>query len=442
LVELHASWKVIENNTLADLKMNKPLRVALLGLGTVGSGTFNVLNTNASEIERRVGFPIQIKVIADLNTEKARELAGPGVEVLGDAFEAVKRDDIDVVVAINAGKHVVTANKALLAVHGDEIFAAAEAKNVMVAFEAAVAGGIPVIKSIKEGLAANKIEYVAGIINGTCNFILSEMRDKGLPFADVLAQAQAFGYAEADPTFDIEGVDAAHKISLLSSLAFGVPVQFEKAYIEGITKLTKEDIQFAEQLGYRVKLLGIAKRTDQGIELRVHPTLIPGKRLIANVEGVMNAVLVKANAVGPTLYYGAGAGSLPTASAVVADLIEIARASQAPLASRVPVLAFQKEGIQNLDVLPMEKVVTAFYLRLAVDDKPGVLAEVTRLLADNQISIEAMIQRQATSEKETAEIVLLTHRCVEGDVNKAIAKIEALDSVHGPLTRIRVEDLS
>ena len=437
--------------------MNKPLRVALLGLGTVGSGTFNVLNTNASEIERRVGFPIQIKVIVDLNTEKARELAGPGVEVLGDAFEAVKRDDIDVVVeliggytiakqlvlaAINAGKHVVTANKALLAVHGDEIFAAAEAKNVMVAFEAAVAGGIPVIKAIKEGLAANKIEYVAGIINGTCNFILSEMRDKGLPFADVLAQAQAFGYAEADPTFDIEGVDAAHKISLLSSLAFGVPVQFEKAYIEGITKLTYEDIQFAEQLGYRVKLLGIAKRTDQGIELRVHPTLIPGKRLIANVEGVMNAVLVKANAVGPTLYYGAGAGSLPTASAVVADLIEIARASQAPLASRVPVLAFQKEGIQNLDVLPMEKVVTAFYLRLAVDDKPGVLAEVTRLLADNQISIEAMIQRQATSEKETAEIVLLTHRCVEGDVNKAIAKIEALDSVHGPLTRIRVEDLS
>lgn len=457
MVELHASWKVIENNTLADLKMNKPLRVALLGLGTVGSGTFNVLKDNASEIERRVGFPIQIKVIADLNTEKASELAGPGVEVLGDAFEAVKRDDIDVVVeliggytiakqlvlaAINAGKHVVTANKALLAVHGDEIFAAAEANNVMVAFEAAVAGGIPVIKAVKEGLAANKIEYVAGIINGTCNFILSEMRDKGLPFAEVLAQAQAFGYAEADPTFDIEGVDAAHKISLLSSLAFGVPVQFEKAYIEGITKLTKEDIQFAEQLGYRVKLLGIAKRTDQGVELRVHPTLIPGKRLIANVEGVMNAVLVKANAVGPTLYYGAGAGSLPTASAVVADLIEIARSSQAPLASRVPVLAFQKAGIQNLEVLPMEKVVTAFYLRLAVDDKPGVLAEVTRLLADNQISIEAMIQRQATSEKETAEIVLLTHRCVEGDVNKAIAKIEALDSVHGPLTRIRVEDLS
>ncbi|HEX4842029.1 MAG TPA: homoserine dehydrogenase [Limnobacter sp.] len=437
--------------------MNKPLRVALVGVGTVGSGTVNVLKINAAEIERRVGFPIRITAIADLNTERARELAGAEVHVSSDGFEVVKRDDVDVVVeliggytvakqlvlaAIDAGKHVVTANKALLAVHGDEIFAAAQAKQVMVAFEAAVAGGIPVIKAIKEGLAANQIEYVAGIINGTCNFILSEMRDKGLPFADVLAQAQAFGYAEADPTFDIEGIDAAHKITLLSSLAFGIPVQFEKAYIEGITKLTKEDIQFAEQLGYRVKLLGIARKTAQGVELRVHPTLIPSKRLIANVEGVMNAVLVKANAVGPTLYYGAGAGSMPTASAVVADLIEIARASQAPLASRVPVLAFQNEGIQPVDVLPVASVVTAYYLRLAVDDKPGVLAEVTRLLADHQISIEAMIQRQATAEQQTAEIVLLTHRCVEGDVNKAIEKIEALASVHGPLTRIRVEDLS
>lgn len=437
--------------------MNKPLRVALIGVGTVGSGTFNVLKTNGAEIQRRLGFPIQITAIADLNTERARELGGTEVYVSSDGFEVVKRDDVDVVVeliggytvakqlvlaAIEAGKHVVTANKALLAVHGDEIFAAAQAKQVMVAFEAAVAGGIPVIKAIKEGLAANQIEYVAGIINGTCNFILSEMRDKGLPFSEVLAQAQALGYAEADPTFDIEGIDAAHKITLLSSLAFGIPVQFEKATIEGITKLTREDIQFAEQLGYRVKLLGIARKTTQGVELRVHPTLIPSKRLIANVEGVMNAVLVKANAVGPTLYYGAGAGSLPTASAVVADLIEIARASQAPLASRVPVLAFQNEGIQPIDVLPVEKVVTAYYLRLAVDDKPGVLAEVTRLLADHQISIEAMIQRQATAEQETAEIVLLTHRCVEGDVNKAIEKIEALASVHGPLTRIRVEDLS
>ncbi|WP_370261706.1 homoserine dehydrogenase [Limnobacter sp.] len=437
--------------------MNKPLRVALVGVGTVGSGTVNVLNTNAAEIERRVGFPIRITAIADLNTERARELAGADVHISNDAFDVVKRDDVDVVVeliggytvakqlvlaAIEAGKHVVTANKALLAVHGDEIFAAAQAKQVMVAFEAAVAGGIPVIKAIKEGLAANQIEYVAGIINGTCNFILSEMRDKGLPFGEVLAQAQALGYAEADPTFDIEGIDAAHKITLLSSMAFGIPVQFEKAYIEGITKLTRDDIQFAEQLGYRVKLLGIARKTAQGVELRVHPTLIPAKRLIANVEGVMNAVLVKANAVGPTLYYGAGAGSMPTASAVVADLIEIARACQAPLSSRVPVLAFQSQGIEAVDVLPVAQVVTAYYLRLAVDDKPGVLAEVTRLLADHHISIEAMIQRQATAEQETAEIVLLTHRCVEGDVNKAIEKIEALASVHGPLTRIRVEDLS
>lgn len=437
--------------------MTTPLRVALVGLGTVGSGTFNVLRMNAQEITRRVGFPIQITAIADLNTDKARELAGSGVEVSADAFAIINRPDVDVVVeliggytiakkvvlaAIEAGKHVVTANKALLAVHGDEIFAAAEKAKVMVAFEAAVAGGIPVIKAIKEGLAANQIEYVAGIINGTCNFILSEMRDKGLPFADVLAQAQALGYAEADPTFDIEGIDAAHKISLLSSLAFGVPVNFSKAYVEGITKLTKADIEFAEQLGYRVKLLGISKRTSQGVELRVHPTMIPNRRLIANVEGVMNAVLVKSNAVGPTLFYGPGAGSLPTASAVVADLIEIARLKDAPLSSRVPALAFQKDGIQALEVLSMDKVETAFYLRLSVDDKPGVLAEVTRILANGQISIEAMIQRQANDERDTAEIVLLTHRCIEGDVNKAIAAIEALPTVHGSVARIRVEDLS
>ncbi|MCQ8897153.1 homoserine dehydrogenase [Limnobacter humi] len=437
--------------------MTTPLRVALVGLGTVGSGTFNVLNMNADEITRRVGFPIEIKAIADLNVDKARELAGPGVEVSNDAFALVSRPDIDVVVeliggytiakkvvlaAIEAGKHVVTANKALLAVHGDEIFAAAEKARVMVAFEAAVAGGIPVIKAIKEGLAANQIEYVAGIINGTCNFILSEMRDKGLPFADVLAQAQALGYAEADPTFDIEGIDAAHKITLLSSLAFGVPVNFGKAYVEGITKLTKEDIEFAEQLGYRVKLLGISKRTAAGVELRVHPTLIPTRRLIANVEGVMNAVLVKSNAVGPTLFYGPGAGSLPTASAVVADLIEIARLKDAPLDSRTPVLAFQKDRIAQSDVLSMDKVETAFYMRLKVDDKPGVLAELTQILAKGHISIEAMIQRQANDESNTAEIVLLTHRCIEGDVNKAIAAIEALPTVHGSVARIRVEDLS
>ncbi|WP_288109158.1 homoserine dehydrogenase [Limnobacter sp.] len=438
--------------------MTKPLKVALVGLGTVGGGTFSVLKDNAAEIERRVGFPIQIAVVADLNAERARQVAGEGVDISSDAFEVVNRPDVDVVVeliggytvakqlvlaAIAAGKHVVTANKALLAVHGEEIFAAAEKNHVMVGFEAAVAGGIPVIKAIKEGLAANQIEYVAGIINGTCNFILSEMRDKGLPFAEVLSQAQALGYAEADPTFDIEGVDAAHKITLLSALAFGIPVQFDKAYIEGITKLTKEDIEFAEQLGYRVKLLGITRRTDKGVELRVHPTLIPAKRLIANVEGVMNAVLVKANAVGPTLYYGAGAGSLPTASAVVADIIEIARASQVPLESRVPVMAFKTSGVdQNVCMLGMSEVVTAFYLRLTVADKPGVLADVTRILANQNISIEAMIQRQAEDESGQADIVLLTHRCIEGDFNAAMVEIEALDAVVEPMVRVRVEDLS
>lgn len=438
--------------------MTKPLKVALVGLGTVGGGTFSVLKDNAAEIERRVGFPIQIAVVADLNAERARQVAGEGVDISSDAFEVVNRPDVDVVVeliggytvakqlvlaAIAAGKHVVTANKALLAVHGEEIFAAAEKNHVMVGFEAAVAGGIPVIKAIKEGLAANQIEYVAGIINGTCNFILSEMRDKGLPFAEVLSQAQALGYAEADPTFDIEGVDAAHKITLLSALAFGIPVQFDKAYIEGITKLTKEDIEFAEQLGYRVKLLGITRRTDKGVELRVHPTLIPAKRLIANVEGVMNAVLVKANAVGPTLYYGAGAGSLPTASAVVADIIEIARASQVPLESRVPVMAFKTSGVdQNVCMLGMSEVVTAFYLKLTVADKPGVLADVTRILANQNISIEAMIQRQAEDESGQADIVLLTHRCIEGDFNAAMVEIEALDAVVEPMVRVRVEDLS
>ncbi|NJM32471.1 MAG: homoserine dehydrogenase, partial [Limnobacter sp.] len=347
-----------------------------------------------------------------------------------------------VLAAIAAGKHVVTANKALLAVHGEEIFAAAEKAHVMVAFEAAVAGGIPVIKAIKEGLAGNEIEYVAGIINGTCNFILSEMRDKGLPFQEVLAQAQALGYAESDPTFDIEGIDAAHKITLLGAMAFGVPVQFDKAYIEGIAQLSGEDIAFAEELGYRVKLLGIARRAEEGFELRVHPTLIPARRLIANVEGVMNAVLVKANAVGPTLYYGAGAGAMPTASAVVADLIDIARASQGPLSSRVPVMAFQRNRMGKAETLPMGKVVTACYLRLLVQDKPGVLAEVTRIFAEHHISIGAMIQRQPEDEGDEAQIVLLTHRCIEGNINKAIELIENLDTVLDRVVRIRVEDLS
>lgn len=437
--------------------MKTPLRVALLGLGTVGSGTFTVLRNNAAEIERRVGFPIEIKVVADLDTAKARQVAGADVEVSSNAFDVVAREDIDVVVeliggytvakqlvlaAIEAGKHVVTANKALLAVHGEEIFGAAARKNVMVAFEAAVAGGIPVIKAIKEGLAANQIEYVAGIINGTCNFILSEMRDKGLPFAEVLAQAQALGYAEADPTFDIEGIDAAHKITLLSALAFGVPVQFDKAYVEGITKLTKEDIGFAEELGYRVKLLGITRRTAEGVELRLHPTMIPSKRLIANVEGVMNAVLVKGNAVGPTLYYGAGAGSLPTASAVVADIIEIARMNSAPFESRTPALAFRSEAAQAIPVLPIEKVVTAYYLRMQVANRPGVLAEVSTILAKHSISISAMIQHEPTEENGSATIVLLTQRCVEGEFNQALTKIEALDAVLNQVVRVRVEDLS
>lgn len=438
--------------------MNKPLRVALLGLGTVGSGTFSVLRDNADEIERRLGFPITIGVVADLDTRKASALVGEGVDVHSDAFEVLERDDIDVVVeliggytiakqlvlkAIATGKHVVTANKALLAVHGEEIFAAAEKANVMVGFEAAVAGGIPVIKSIKEGLAGNKIEYVAGIINGTCNFILSEMRDQGHSFEQVLAQAQALGYAEADPSFDIEGVDAAHKITLLSAIAFGVPIRFDQAYIEGITKLTQQDIEFAEQMGYRVKLLGITKRTQAGVELRVHPTLIPSKRLIANVEGVMNAVLVKSNAVGPTLYYGAGAGSLPTASAVVADLIEIARANQTPASARVPVLSFKNSKIdKDIKVLSMDEVVTAFYLRMTVTDKPGVLADVTKLLSDHNISIEAMVQKQAPDGSGQADIVLLTHRCIEGEVNKAIQKIESLNAILAPLVRVRVEDLS
>lgn len=437
--------------------MKTPLNVALVGLGTVGGGTFTVLRDNAQEIERRVGFPISIKVVADLDTDKARQVAGEGVEVVSDAFEVVKRDDIDVVIeliggytvakklvmaAIENGKHVVTANKALLAVHGEEIFAAAVKANVMVAFEAAVAGGIPVIKAVKEGLAANQIEYVAGIINGTCNFILTEMREKGLGFQEVLAQAQALGYAEADPTFDIEGVDAAHKITLLSSLAFGIPVQFDKAHIEGITRLTGEDIAFAEELGYRVKLLGITRRAAEGIELRVHPTLIPAKRLIANVEGVMNAVLVKANAVGPTLYYGAGAGAMPTASAVVADVIEIARQAKAPLESRVPALAFQDATENDVAILPMDKVRTAYYLRLLVEDKPGVLADVTTILSKHDISIGAMVQRQPSEEGAQTQIVLLTHNCIEGNINQAISEIEALSTVLNQVVRIRVEDLN
>lgn len=434
----------------------KPIRVALLGYGVVGSGTWKVLTRNQSEIVRRAGRGIEIVAIADLDVEKVRAATEGAVEVSGDAMATVTRPDIDVVIeliggytvakkfvmaAIEAGKHVVTANKALLATHGNEIFAAARAKGVMVAFEAAVAGGIPVIKAVREGLTANRIEWIAGIINGTSNFILSEMRSKGLSFSDVLRQAQALGYAEADPTFDIEGVDAAHKLTILSSLAFGTPLQFEKAYVEGISKLEQADIQYAEELGYRLKLLGITRRTAAGIELRVHPTLIPAKRLIANVEGVMNAVLVKGDAVGATLYYGAGAGSEPTASAVVADLVDIARLQGADPQNRVPYSAFQADRVEDLPMLPMEDVRTAFYLRMRVADRAGVLADITRILADCSISIGAMIQKEPGEGEAQADIVLLTHQCVEGDVRRAIRFIEALDSVVSAVTRIRLEEL-
>lgn len=435
----------------------KSLKVGLLGLGTVGGGTYTVLSENAVEIERRLGFPIQVVAVAVQNVERAKHIVDESVEVFSDAMAVVNHPEVEVVVeliggytvakqlvlaAIDSGKHVVTANKALLAVHGEEIFNAAAKANVSLLFESAVAGGIPVIKAIKEGLAGNQIEYVAGIINGTCNFILSEMRDKGLSFETALEQAKELGYAESDPTFDIEGVDAAHKITLLSALAFGVPVQFDNAHIEGITGLTGQDIAFAEELGYRVKLLGITRLAEEGVELRVHPTLIPNKRLIANVEGVMNAILVKANAVGPTLYYGPGAGSLPTASAVVADLIDIARIIDAPIHSRIPSLAFQHESLQNKPVLPMEKVVTSFYLRLLVNDKPGVLAELTAILSSRHISIGSMIQRQLEDEGEEAQIIMLTHCCIEGDMNKALDEIETLESVLDKVVRIRVEDLN
>ena len=388
----------------------KPIQVGLLGIGTVGSGTFKVLQRNQEEIRRRAGRGIEITMVADLDVARAREVVGEGVTVVGDAREVIANPDIDIVIeliggygiartlvmeAIAAGKHVVTANKALLAVHGTEIFAAAQARGVMVAFEAAVAGGIPIIKSLREGLTANRIQWVAGIINGTTNFILSEMRDKGLDFEVVLKQAQRLGYAEADPTFDIEGIDAAHKATLMSAIAFGVPVQFDRAYVEGITGLAAADIRYAEQLGYRIKLLGIAKRTDSGIELRVHPSLVPSSRLIANVEGAMNAVMVQGDAVGTTLYYGKGAGSEPTASAVIADLVDITRLHTADPQNRVPHLAFQHDAMSPLPILPMDEVVTSYYLRLRVADQAGVLARVTGLLADAGVSIDAVLQREA-----------------------------------------------
>ncbi len=443
----------------------KPIQVGLLGVGTVGAGTFEVLTRNQEEIQRRAGRPIRITVVADLDQARARQVVGNAARIVGDARTVIADPDIDIVIeliggygiarqlvleAIAAGKHVVTANKALLAVHGTEIFTAAQAKGVVVAFEAAVAGGIPIIKALREGLTANRIEWIAGIINGTTNFILSEMRSKGLDFASVLKEAQRLGYAEADPTFDIEGVDAAHKASIMSAIAFGTPVQFAQAHIEGITQLQAADIAYAEQLGYRIKLLGITKRRvdaagNAGIELRVHPTLIPAQRLIANVEGAMNAVVVRGDAVGTTLYYGKGAGAEPTASAVIADLVDIARLHSADPGHHVPTLAFQPSHVQHTPILPMAHVITSFYLRLQVADQAGVLARITGILAEHGISIDALLQRPHTDQGQDGaahtNVIILTHDTLEGEMNQAIAQMQGLPTVLAPIVRIRKEDL-
>ena len=435
----------------------RPIHVGLLGLGTVGGGTLKVLQRNQEEIRRRAGRGIEVRKVAVRDLDKARRvIGGAAVALTQDPFEVVRDPDIEIVVemiggtslardlvlaAIEQGKHVVTANKALLALHGNEVFAAAQRRGVMVAFEAAVAGGIPIIKALREGLTANRIEWIAGIINGTSNFILSQMRDRGAGFHEVLAEAQQRGYAESDPTFDIEGIDAAHKLTILAAIGFGIPMQFERAYTEGISKLTRQDIRYAEQLGYRIKLLGIARRTSEGIELRVHPTLIPSRRLIANVEGVMNAVLIKGDAVGATLYYGAGAGAEPTASAVVADLVDVTRLHTADPESRVPHLAFQPDALSSVPVLPMDAVRTAYYLRLRVLDRPGVLADITRILADLSISIDAMLQKEPDEGEEQVDIIMLTHVAVERNVNEAIARIQTLPTNLAPVTRIRLEEL-
>jgi homoserine dehydrogenase len=435
----------------------EPVKVGLLGLGTVGCGTVSVLKRNAQEIQRRAGRGIVIAQAAARDLKRPRICDAAGIALTDDPMAVVDNPELEVIVeliggttiarelvsrAIANGKHVVTANKALIAKHGNEIFAQAREQGVMVAFEAAVAGGIPVIKAIREGLAGNRIEWLAGIINGTGNFILTEMRDKGRDFADVLAEAQSLGYAEADPTFDVEGIDAAHKLTILASIAFGIPLQFEKVYTEGISRITAEDVRYAEELGYRIKHLGLARRTPQGVELRVHPTLIPYRRLIANVDGVMNAVLVKGDAVGPTLYYGAGAGSEPTASAVVADLVDVVRALTADPENRVPHLAFQADALSDIAILPMAEVETAYYLRLEAEDSPGVLAEVTHILGEAGISIEAIIQKEQAPEAAYVPVIMLTHVVKEGKMNQAIQSIEALDSIGGPVTRIRVEYLN
>ncbi|MBE3023134.1 homoserine dehydrogenase [Janthinobacterium sp. BJB1] len=439
----------------------KSIKIGLLGLGNVGYGTFSVLQRNQEEIKRRAGRGIEVVAVAVRDVARAETLVAGGCKVVNDPYLIVNDPEIDIVVeliggydlaktlvmqAIANGKHVVTANKALLAVHGNEIFAAAQDKGVMVAFEAAVAGGIPIIKALREGLTANRIEWIAGIINGTTNFILSEMRDKGLDFATVLKQAQELGYAEADPTFDIEGVDAAHKATIMSAIAFGIPVQFDKAYVEGISNLNAVDIRYAEQLGYRIKLLGITKRATvngvEGIELRVHPTLIPAKRLIANVEGAMNAVLVHGDAVGASLYSGRGAGAEPTASSVIADLVDITRLATADPEHRVPHLAFQPNAMTDIAILPMSEITTSYYLRMHVADQPGVLADLTRILAERSISIDAMLQKEPAEGETHTDIIMLTHQTQEKNVTAAIAKMEALHSVVGTVTKIRLENLS
>jgi homoserine dehydrogenase len=437
----------------------KPIKAGLLGIGTVGAGTFNVLRRNQEEIRRRAGRGIEVAMVAARNIERARAVVGDACEIVSDPFAVVNNPDIDIVVeliggyelsrelvlqAIANGKHVVTANKALLALHGNEIFAAAHEKGVMVAFEAAVAGGVPIIKALREGLSANRIESVAGIINGTTNFILSEMRDKGLDFATVLKQAQELGYAEADPTFDIEGVDAAHKLTIMAAIAFGIPMQFGSAHIEGISQLQAIDIRYAEELGYRIKLLGITRRTvvdgQEGIELRVHPTLIPTARLIANVEGAMNAVLVQADAVGTSLYYGKGAGAEPTASAVIADLVDVTRLATVDPYSRVPHLAFQPTELADVPIRPMADIRTSYYLRVTVQDQLGVMADLTRILADAGISIDAVLQKEP-GENARTDIVIITHQTREKNVDASIERIEQLQTTVGKVVRIRLESL-
>ena len=434
----------------------KPIRIGLIGFGTVGRGTYEVLQRNQHEIARRAGRGIEVAAITVRDVDKARAIVGSKVPISSNFNDVIRNPDIDIVVeliggyepayalameAITRGKHVVTANKALLARHGNQLFDAARSHGVMIAFEAAVAGGIPIIKALREGLTANRIEWIAGIINGTSNFILSEMRSRGITFDAALEEAQRLGYAEADPTFDVEGIDAAHKLAILSSIAFGVPINIDAAYTEGITHLAKEDIKYAEQLGYRIKLLGITKRTAAGIELRVHPTLVPLQRLIANVEGAMNAILIKGDAVGTTLYYGQGAGSAPTASAVIADLVDVTRLHTADPENHVPHLAFQPEGVAALPWLGVDDTVTSYYFRMRVADQPGVLADITRNLADGRISIDALFQREPSEGENQTDIIMLTHDALERDVNAAIARIEALPTVLAPVIRVRQEEL-